>query len=96
MLPEAPLLIGTGIISGLPLIIFIVGARLVKLSVIGIIQYIYPILLMLIGVCIYHEPMNAAKMTGFVIIWIALIIYTVESALYYRNRKNSTIATSCS
>jgi len=92
MLPEAPLLIGTGIISGLPLIIFIIGARLVKLSVIGVIQYIYPILLMLTGVFIYHEPLNTAKMTGFIIIWIALIIYTVESTLYYRNRKNGTVA----
>jgi chloramphenicol-sensitive protein RarD len=94
LLPDTALLIGTGIISGLPLIVFIIGARLVKLSVIGIIQYIYPILLMLTGVFIYHETLNTAKMTGFIIIWIALIIYSVESALYYRNRKNGTVAVS--
>jgi len=94
LLPDTLLLIGTGIISGLPLIIFIIGARLVKLSVIGVIQYIYPILLMLTGVFIYHEPLNTAKMTGFIIIWIALIIYTVESTLYYRNRKNGAVVVS--
>jgi chloramphenicol-sensitive protein RarD len=80
------LLIGAGIISGLPLIIFIVAARLIKFSLIGIIQYIYPTMIFLIGYIIYNEPMNQGKLIGFVFIWTALIIYSVEAILYMKGR----------
>jgi len=80
------LLIGAGIISGLPLIIFIVAARLINFSLIGIIQYIYPTLIFLIGFTLYDEPLNQAKLIGFTFIWLALIIYSVEAVLYKRNQ----------
>ena len=75
------LLMGTGITSGLPLLVFIVGARLINLSLIGILQYIYPTLIFLLGAFIYNEPMSETKIIGFVFIWIALIIYSTESIL---------------
>ena len=80
------LLVGTGIISGLPLIIFIVAARLINFSLIGIIQYIYPTLIFLIGFLIYDEPLNQAKLIGFVFIWAALIIYSLEAVFYIKRR----------
>lgn len=80
------LLIGTGIISGLPLLIFISGARMISLSLSGFLQYIYPTLIFLIGVYIYNEPLNTAKMTGFIFIWGALIIYSLEGSIYYRRK----------
>ena len=73
------LLVGTGILSGLPLIIFISGARMINLSLIGILQYIYPTIIFLIGYYIYDEPMNEAKVIGFIFIWTALVVYTVDS-----------------
>lgn len=73
------LLICTGIISGLPLMIFIAGSRMIDLSLAGIIQYIYPTLIFLIGRFIYNEPLNSAKLTGFIFIWIALAVYTAGS-----------------
>lgn len=76
------LLMGTGINSGLPLLVFIVGARLINLSLIGILQYIYPTLIFLLGAFIYNEPMSETKLIGFIFIWIALIIYSTESILY--------------
>lgn len=82
------LLIGAGIISGLPLIIFIVAARLIKFSLIGIIQYIYPTMIFLIGYIIYNEPMNQGKLIGFVFIWTALIIYSAEAVLYMKRKSN--------
>jgi len=79
------LLIGTGITSGLPLLVFIVGARLINLSLIGILQYIYPTIIFLLGAFVYNELINNTKLIGFIFIWIALIIYSTESILF-RNR----------
>lgn len=79
-------LIGAGIISGLPLIIFIVAARLINFSLIGIIQYIYPTLIFLIGYLIYDESLNQAKLVGFIFIWIALSIYSIEAVLFTKKK----------
>lgn len=84
------LLIGSGIISGLPLLIFIAGARMINLSLIGILQYIYPTLLFFIGVFAYNEPMNEAKMIGFIFIWCALLLYSLERTFLF-NRKRGTV-----
>ncbi len=78
------LLIGAGVISGLPLLIFITGARLISLSVVGILQYIYPTMIFLTGLLIYHETLDKAKLTGLSFIWLALIIYTIESTFYIK------------
>jgi chloramphenicol-sensitive protein RarD len=78
------LLAGTGVLSGLPLIIFISGARIINLSLIGILQYVYPTIIFIIGYYIYDEPMNEAKIIGFTFIWIALFLYTFGSKLDFR------------
>jgi chloramphenicol-sensitive protein RarD len=86
-LPTSLLLIGSGITSGLPLLVFIVGARMINLSLIGILQYIYPTLIFMVGAFIYGEPLSEAKMIGFLFIWSALIIYTLEGTLSLKRRK---------
>ena len=78
------MLIGAGVTSGLPLIVFIIAARLIKLSVIGFLQYIYPTLIFMVGAFIYHEPLSEAKMIGFTFIWLALIVYTIDGTLAVR------------
>lgn len=82
------LLIGAGVTSGLPLLVFIAGARLINLSLIGILQYIYPTLIFLVGAFIYGEELTTSKLTGFIFIWIALIIYSIDSTSLLR-KKNS-------
>jgi chloramphenicol-sensitive protein RarD len=84
-LPTTLLLIGSGIISGLPLIIFIISARMINLSLIGVLQYVYPILIFLVGVFIYNEPLRESRIIGFIFIWIALILYSVEGTISKRN-----------
>jgi chloramphenicol-sensitive protein RarD len=84
------LLIGGGIISGLPLIIFIAGARLIPLSLIGILQYIYPTLIFIIGYFVYHEPLTEGKILGFVFIWIAIVLYYTVDRLFYKRRRVDT------
>jgi chloramphenicol-sensitive protein RarD len=82
------LLIGAGIVTGLPLIIFINGARLIKLSLIGVIQYFYTIITLLIGVFIYHEPLTQSRIVGFILIWIAVIIYISNEFAHNKKVKN--------
>jgi len=82
------LLIGAGITSGLPLLVFIAGARLINLSLIGILQYIYPTLIFIVGAFLYGEELSEAKLIGFIFIWIALIIYSIDSTSLLR-KKNS-------
>jgi chloramphenicol-sensitive protein RarD len=86
---DALLLIGSGVTSGLPLLVFIAGARLVSLSLIGIMQYVYPTLIFLVGTSIFHEPLNEAKTTGLIFIWAALILYTAEGAVFFGRNKKS-------
>ncbi len=86
-LPTTLLLIGCGLTSGFPLLIFIMGARMINLSLIGILQYIYPTLILLVGAFIYGEELSESKMIGFIFIWTALIIYTIEGTVFLRRKK---------
>jgi len=86
--PTTILLIGTGIVTGFPLIIYIMGARLIKLSLIGVMQYFYTILTLLIGIFMYHEPLTQSRIVGFTFIWIAVIIYISDEFLYNERLKN--------
>ncbi len=72
------LLIFSGLVTAIPLILFASGAPLVPLSTIGLLQYIAPTLQFLIGVFIYKEPFSYHQLIGFSIIWLALIIFSIE------------------
>ena len=78
------LLMGAGIITAVPLLLFSSAARRIPLSLIGILQYIAPTLQFLLGVLVYKEPFTTTKFIGFGIVWAALIIYGVEGLLVYR------------
>jgi chloramphenicol-sensitive protein RarD len=74
----------TGVVTTIPLLLFASGARRIPLTTLGLLQYIAPTLQFLSGVLLYHEAFTPARMVGFGLIWLALIIYTVESFLSYR------------
>lgn len=78
------LLIGAGLVTTIPLLMFASAARQIPLSVVGILQYIAPTLQFLIGVLIYHEPFDQSRLIGFGLVWLALIIFWLES--YLANR----------
>lgn len=75
---DITLLILSGLISGLPLLIFISGSRLINLSIIGIMQFLYSTMIFLLGYFVYNEPLSKAKLIGFLFIWSGLIIFTIE------------------
>lgn len=72
------LLAASGPITAIPLLLFAAGARRIPLSLLGLLQYIGPTLQLLIGVWVYHEPFSGVKLVGFALIWIALLVYSLE------------------
>lgn len=78
------LLAFSGIVTAIPLIFFAYGTPKVPLTTIGILQYLAPTIQFLIGVFIYHESFSFHQLIGFSIIWMALILYSIESFSFYR------------
>jgi len=83
------LLVFTGVVTALPLLLFAIAARKINLSTLGILQYFAPTLQFLIGVLLYGEPLTGARLVGFVIIWIALVLYSFEN--FYARRKSALL-----
>jgi chloramphenicol-sensitive protein RarD len=80
------LLMGTGVITVVPLLLFSSAAQRIPLSLIGILQYIAPTLQFLIGVLVYHEAFTFTRLVGFGIVWLALIVYAAESFITRRSQ----------
>ena len=85
------LLIGSGPMTALPLFLFAFGARLIPYSTLGLLLYIAPSLQLLFGVFLYHEPFAGARANGFILIWLALLIYAGDS-VWRGNRRAVTRA----
>ncbi len=75
---ETALLMGCGVVTAVPLMIYANGAKLLKLSTIGIMQYIAPTMIFLTAIFWFGEPFDSARMLAFVLIWTALVIYTAS------------------
>jgi chloramphenicol-sensitive protein RarD len=70
------LLVASGVVTAVPLILFGVAAIRVTLTTIGVLQYLAPTLHFLIGVLVYAEPMPLSRLAGFVLVWVALAVFT--------------------
>jgi chloramphenicol-sensitive protein RarD len=75
---DALLVLG-GVVTAVPLALFAYGARLIRYSTVGLIQYLAPSLQLALGVWLYHEPMTTGRLLGFCMIWLALLIYAFDS-----------------
>ncbi|TPI60527.1 EamA family transporter RarD [Mesorhizobium sp. B3-1-7] len=73
---DTALLIGCGPVTAVPLLLFAFGARLLRLSTIGIMQYIAPTMVFLIAVLIFDEPFGGTQAVAFALIWAALAMYS--------------------
>ena len=72
------LLAGTGVVTAIPLLFFAAATTRLPLSVIGLLQYLAPVLQFSVGVGIRHEPLPPAEWVGFGLVWVALIVLTVD------------------
>ena len=84
-------MIGAGVVTTIPLLMFASAARQIPLSMVGILQYIAPTIQFLLGVLVYKEPFDQTRLIGFGIVWIALVIFWVENYQAHRTagRANS-------
>jgi len=68
----------SGPVTAIPLLLFARAARRIPLSLLGLLQYISPTMQLLTGVFIYDEPFDGPRLTGFMVIWGALAVYSLE------------------
>ncbi|WP_299562290.1 EamA family transporter RarD [uncultured Sulfitobacter sp.] len=81
------LLVGCGIVTAVPLLFYANGAKLLRLSTIGVLQYIAPTMIFLTAVFIFGEPFGRARMIAFPLIWLALVIYTTSMVRQMRTAR---------
>ena len=86
---HASVLVGFGIMTAIPLILFGAAASRVPLSTIGFIQYLTPVLQFLTAFFILQEPMPAVRWIGFGLVWVSLVVLTADAI---GSRKKSVVA----
>ena len=67
-----------GVVTATPLLLFAGAARRLPLTMIGLTQYLTPLMQFLIGVLLLHEAMPLPRLIGFVLVWVALVVLTVD------------------
>ena len=72
------LLLGCGVVTAVPLIVYANGAKLLRLSTMAILQYIAPSMIFIIAIFLFGETIDTGRMIAFPLIWMALIIYTTS------------------
>lgn len=73
------LLLAAGVVTAVPLLLFAAAARRIPLTTVGLLQFVTPVLQLLCGVLLLGEQMSTARWTGFGIVWVALLLLTVDS-----------------
>jgi chloramphenicol-sensitive protein RarD len=75
---HALLLVTAGVVTAVPLLAFGAAATRVPLTTLGVLQYIAPSLQLVVGVLLRHEPFGPARFVGFLLVWVALTVFTVD------------------
>ncbi|MFI7602801.1 EamA family transporter RarD [Actinoplanes sp. NPDC049681] len=83
------LMVLSGVATAVPLLLFAGAANRVPLVGLGILQYVAPILQLGFGVLLFHEPMPIARLAGFALVWIALVIFTVDGLRSRRGQRTA-------
>ena len=86
---HAVLLAFAGVATAVPLLLFAAGTRRINLTVIGMIQFVTPVMQFIIGAAVLGEPMPIERWIGFVIVWIAIAVFVVDLVLAARRGRRS-------
>ncbi len=81
------LLIAAGIVTTAPLLCFTAAARRIMYSTLGFFQYIGPSLMFILAVFLYNEPLDSARLITFGFVWVALLVFSVDSLKVYREQR---------
>ena len=89
------LLITTGVVTAVPMVWFGHAARHLRLTTLGFLQYLSPTCSFLLGVFVYHEPFGRGQLITFSLIWLALVVFTIEALVRLRaDRSRAVLAES--
>ena len=83
------LILCAGIVTAVPLSLFAVSARNLPLSMIGLMQYLTPTMVLLLGVFVFHEPVPATRWIGIVLVWVALVLLATHAISSMRRDKTT-------
>ena len=86
---HAVLLAFAGVATAVPLLLFAAGTRRIDLTLIGMIQFITPIMQFLLGVVVLGEAMPPARWAGFILVWIAIAVFVVDMLLASRRGRRA-------
>jgi chloramphenicol-sensitive protein RarD len=89
-LPTSLLLVGLGAVTVIPLLFFAASTRRLPLSVLGLLQYLAPVLQFAVGVGIRHEKLPVAELVGFCLVWVALVVLTIDGLRHQRAGSRAT------
>jgi chloramphenicol-sensitive protein RarD len=73
------LVLSVGVVTAIPLLLFAYGAKRLRLTTLGLLQYISPTAQFLIGLFIYHEPFDGTRFQAYALIWCGLGLYSADS-----------------
>ena len=71
-------LIGGGLVTIAPLLLFASAVRTVPLSTMGLLQFISPTIQLVLALALYHEPFGGLRLAGFVAVWLALVVFAAQ------------------
>jgi chloramphenicol-sensitive protein RarD len=71
-------LIGGGLVTIVPLLLFASAVRVVPLSTMGLLQFLSPTIQLVLALAVYHEPFGRSRVAGFAAVWAALVLFAVE------------------
>lgn len=77
----ALLLMGTGVVTAVPLVLFSYGANLLPFNVLGFFQYLSPTINLLLGIFFFHETFGLAQISALGFVWAAIVLFTVAESL---------------
>ena len=86
------LLVAAGVVTAIPLLFFAAAARRIPLVTIGLIQFLTPMLQLLLGVLVLGEHVSGALWVGFGIVWVALVLLTVDSLRQAHSNRRTRLA----
>jgi chloramphenicol-sensitive protein RarD len=89
---HSTLLLLSGAVTAVPLMLFAAAANRIPLTSLGILQYIAPLLQFLIGVFVFGEPMPAARLAAFALVWAALMLFTADMVRHARRGRVAVLA----
>jgi chloramphenicol-sensitive protein RarD len=87
---HAGLMVSAGVATAIPLLLFAGAANRIPLTTVGVLQYLAPLMQFALGVLVLHEPMPAARLAGFALVWLALAVFTVDGLRNHRRQLAET------